>query len=339
MRFDRVGIRSVAHVIPPLEVTSAGLEERLTPIYERIGLHAGRLEMMTGIRARRFWPRAVKPSTIAADAGRLALQKAGVSPSALDLLVFCGVCRDQVEPATANAVHHALEAGSECMVFDVSNACLGMLNGMLWAANLIDSGRIGNALVVAGEDGRPLVDLTVQRLLSDPNVTRASLKREIASLTVGSGAAAVLLSENLEGRMPSLMGGVWRSATEHHRLCVGGHESVLSMNTDSEALLEAGLEVASTTFRALQTELDCPNWDVVVTHQVGKAHERRLLDLLGLDPAQAHRTYPNFGNVGSVSLPLTWSDGLDNGVIQGHHHVALLGIGSGINCMMMGISP
>jgi 3-oxoacyl-[acyl-carrier-protein] synthase-3 len=336
VRFERVGLRAVAHVRPPVEVTSEALEDRLAPVYERLGLRAGRLELMTGIRARRFWPAPVRPSAIAAEAGRAALSEADLSPAALGAVVFCGVCRDQLEPASANAAHHGIGAGPRCLVFDLSNACLGMLNGMWLVASLIEQGQIEHGLVVAGEDGRPLVEQTVDRLRTDPSISRRTIKQDIASLTVGSGAAAVLLSRHDRGRR--LLGGVYRAATEHHGLCVGGGGEQLSMATDSEALLEAGLGLAATTFEAFRDELG-GEWDRVITHQVGRTHERRLLELLGLDPESTHRTFPDWGNVGSVALPMTLSDGLRKGFITGEHSVALLGIGSGLNCMMMGVSP
>ncbi len=339
MRFEDVGVAGVAHVEPPVEVSSEALEDRLAPAYARAGLVPGRLRMMSGVGARRFWETPVRPSIIATEAGERVLRRSDVDPSSIGALVFCGVCRDQLEPATANAVHAALGLSPEAMVFDLSNACLGIMNGMAVVANLIQSGQIEAGLVVAGEDGRPLVDQTVARLLADEQLTRKSIKKDFASLTIGSGAAAVLLRRHAP-KDPRLVGEVHRTASEHHVLCVGGQagQAELSMATDAEALLEAGLELAARTWDRFASQVG-PEWDRVVTHQVGRAHHQRLLETLGLDEASAATSFERYGNVGSVSVPLTWSLARDEGFVEGVHRVALLGIGSGLNCMMMGIEP
>jgi len=61
MRYQHVAIAAVSHALPPEVVTSADVEARLRPVYERLGLPEGRLELMTGIRERRFFPPARAP--------------------------------------------------------------------------------------------------------------------------------------------------------------------------------------------------------------------------------------------------------------------------------------
>ena len=55
MKYAHVHLEAWAYVLPERVVSSAELEQRLAPLYERFGLHEGRLELMTGIRERRFW--------------------------------------------------------------------------------------------------------------------------------------------------------------------------------------------------------------------------------------------------------------------------------------------
>lgn len=338
MRYERVGIAAVTYEAPPDVFTSEALERDLAPVYQRLGLVEGRFELMTGIRERRFWSGPIRPSSIAAHAGRKALERSGVEPASVGALVFSSVCRDQIEPASAHAVHHHLGLAPDAYVFDVSNACLGVLNGMNIVANLIELGHIESGLVVAGEDGRPLVRSTIERLVSDPEVDRRSIKLDFASLTVGSGAAAVLLRRREPGGAgAALLGGVTRVASEHHDLCVGGLGDAghLSMATDAEMLLESGLDLARATYVDFRLGPAAEGLDRVVTHQVGKAHHRRLLHELDIDPSIAFTTYESFGNVGSVSLPLTWARAVESGFVEPGHRVGLLGIGSGLGCMMV----
>ncbi len=73
MRFERTCLASFGCLLPEEVVTSAELERRLAPVYERLRLHEGRLELMTGIRERRFWEPGALPSDGSTRAGRLAL--------------------------------------------------------------------------------------------------------------------------------------------------------------------------------------------------------------------------------------------------------------------------
>ena len=81
MRFERTCLAAFGCVLPEEVVTSAELERRLAPVYERLRLHEGRLELMTGIRERRFWEPGVLPSDGSTRAGRLALERSGVAPA------------------------------------------------------------------------------------------------------------------------------------------------------------------------------------------------------------------------------------------------------------------
>ena len=78
-------------------------------------------------------------------------------------------------------------------ILDVSNACLGLLNGLLVLANMIELGQVRAGIVVGTEDGRDLVEGTIDSLLKNPNLTRQSIKLDFASLTIGSGSAAIVL--------------------------------------------------------------------------------------------------------------------------------------------------
>lgn len=346
MRFEHVRLAAVGHALPERRVTSAELEERLAPLYERFKLRVGRLELMSGIRERRFWEPGTRPSEAAVLAGKAALRQAraeGFEPERIGCLVHASVCRDFLEPATATVVHQALGLAPECAVFDVSNACLGVLNGMVLVANMIELGQVEAGLVVAGEDGRPLVEETIKSLLADERVGRNDLKRAFASLTIGSGGAAVLLARTGTGKSSRrLLGGALLTATEHNELCRGGQAEDASgplMSTDAEALLEAGNALAERTFELFRRELD---WslealDRVVTHQVGSAHRRRLLETLALPEGSDFPTVAELGNIGSVSLPLSLSLAVEAGFVRPGQRVALLGIGSGLSCLMLGL--
>ena len=342
MRFENVCIESLAVALPEETWTSAAIEERLRPLYERLKLPFGRLELMTGIRERRMWPAGTRASAASAAAGRAVLARSQLRAEQVELFIHSAVCRDMLEPATASFAHRQIGLPDGAQVFDVSNACLGFLNALTVAGAMIDSGQIGCAMIAAGENGRPLVEHTLETLLSRP-LDRNGIKPYFANLTIGSGAVAALVCHRslVRGRPHRLIGGVARAATRHSELCQGDSEGSggLAMQTDSEQLLLAGAELAHETWREFQrtSGWDEKTVDRFVGHQVGSTHRRKVFETLGLDLARDFSTFETLGNMGSVSLPATLAAAADVGAVREGDRVALFGIGSGLNCLMLGL--
>jgi len=346
MNFQHVAIESLGYALPEEIVTSDEIERRLAPLYQRLKLPEGRLELMSGIRERRLWPRGTRPSDMSIVSGRRAIEAAGIHPRVLGCLIHGSVCRDQLEPATACRVHHALELPEECLVYDVSNACLGLLNGMLQVAGLIELGVIRAGLVVGAEDSRALLESTIAALNRDQSLTRDSVKPAFASLTIGSASAAVLLVHRELSRTGNrLLAAAALARTAHHQLCAGGHEAgpeagtQILMQTDSERLLAEGLATGAATFHDF---LAASGWSREsiqrsICHQVGGTHRRLMLESLGLKPENDYATFPWLGNTGSVALPITLAMAAERGFLGEKQNVALLGIGSGINSVMLAV--
>jgi 3-oxoacyl-[acyl-carrier-protein] synthase-3 len=343
LRYSDVSIDALAHVLPERVVTSLEIEDRLAPAYERLGFHPGRVELMTGIRERRHFPPGTLPSAVATQAAERALEAASVSRDSIGALIFSSVCRDFMEPATASVVHANLKLPAACACFDLSNACLGFANAMLVAANMIQLGQVDAALVVAGEDGGPLVEATIKRLNEDPEINRKSSKLSFASLTIGSGAAAMVLTREGDHR---LLGGVSLTDSTANHLCRGGMTSGVVgsdlgplMQTDSEALMHAGVKLAQEVWAKTRAELEWSNDSArrVFTHQVGVMHRKLLFEKLELDAARDFPTVEFLGNMGSVSLPISLDLGIQQGVVSKGDAVALLGIGSGLVCTNLGV--
>lgn len=337
--FRSTTVDSLAAVLPPERLTSAEIEQRLEPLYRRLRLPEGRLELMTGIRERRVWPVGTRPSDASAAAGRAVLARSEVPPEAVELFIHAAVCRDMLEPATAAFAHRKIGLPSSAQIFDLSNACLGFLNALTVAGGLIESGQIRCALVVAGENGRPLVDETIRHLATAP-LTRDQIKPYFANLTIGSGAVGALVCHrDLAPRGHRLHSGVARSATAHSELCQGDTHGAdaLAMQTDSERLLEAGVTLAAETWSEFRetSGRGADGFDRFICHQVGSVHRRRLYEKLGLDLTRDFSTFEQYGNMGSVSLPATLATAEEAGVLSTGSNVGLLGIGSGLNCLML----
>jgi 3-oxoacyl-[acyl-carrier-protein] synthase-3 len=111
------------------------------------------------------------------------------------------------------------------------------------------------------------------------------------------------------------------------------------MSTDSEILLEKGVETAARCWENFLREMDwdADSIDSFFCHQVGRAHARLLFNRLGLDIKKNFETLVHLGNIGSVSVPITMAMGIEENILSAGERGALLGIGSGINSMMLGI--
>lgn len=343
MKFRHACIESIAAVLPDEIWTSAVIEAQLQPLYQRLRLPEGRLELMSGIRERRMWAPGTRPSAASAAAGRKVLAQSRLAADRMQVLMHSSVCRDMLEPATATFAHHQIGLGAQCQVFDVSNACLGFLNGLVILGAMIDSGQVRAGMVVSGENGRPLVERTIRHLLT-ADLDRNAIKPYFANLTIGSAAVAAVVCH--EDELPAgaprhrLLAGSCLTDTRHSELCQGDSSGDgLDMQTDSEQLLAAGVEVARRTWADFTAET---GWgagtpDRFICHQVGSTHRRKLYETLGLDLAKDFSTFETLGNTGSAALPSALALAAESGAVKNGDKLALLGIGSGINCLMLAL--
>ncbi len=337
MRYSSVCIEAVSYKLPSTVVTTASLENALGSLYGRMGIAPGAIQSLTGIAARRFWDVGVQPSDAASMAAEKALSDANFDRDDLKILVSCSVCKDYLEPSTASLVHGNLGLGQRCLNFDIGNACLGFMTGMATVANMIELGQIKAGMVVAGEGSRTVTEATMQRL-QKPGVSFAGYRDNLATLTLGSGAAAMLLvHESIATHGHRLLGGAADAATEWNRLCVG---TSTSMKTDPAKLLREGVKLAGQTWQRTCEELQMKGGDFqeFALHQVGKANHDSVLQALRLPPNRALRIYPELGNMGAAGVPLTLARTIELGRLTPNHNAALMGIGSGLNCQMMGVS-
>lgn len=325
-RSHNSAVLSVAAVDAPEVVPSSYFDDELADTLQRLDLRPGMLENVAGIKERQWWPEGVTYTDAAADAGRLALDRAGVSPDQIGLLVDTSVSRARLEPSSAVSVHHDLGLPSSCFNFDLSNACLGFVNAMQLASMMIDSGQIEYALIVDGEGSRDLQLRTLERLKS-PDATIADVMADFASFTLGSGGAGMVMGradEHPDGHR--FVGGVGRASTEHNHLCQG---DMTRMVTDSRGLLLAGLDVAEITMKEARQEFDWDDIDHYIIHQVSTVHCDAMVQRLGLDPAKVPLTFPDRGNIGPAAIPITLALHQEN--IEPGDRVMLMGMGSGIN--------
>lgn len=341
----------MAHEAPHLKISSTQIESQLSSLYERLCLSPSRLESITGIVNRGYFEHE-SPSDISCLASKnLFHQLDGtLKPyDDIDMVLHTSVCRDFLEPATASRVHSLLELSENAMAFDLSNACLGFMNGIEMAQMYLKANKsLKHILVVSGENAYPLYKQTIKKML-DEKTTRKDVKKWMANLTIGSAGVAYLISseqgvEQFKQRNPNfqpkaeILGQTSMTDSSSVHLCQGsGDMNALHMETQTKELMVKGLALAEKTFQLYKTQVDASP-HVIVTHQVGKAHAEALKEVLGLNRPGEYKvfeTYQEFGNTGSCACPLTLAFHQDQ--IESGMRVAMLGIGSGLQTIMMGV--
>ena len=175
-----------------------------------------------------------------------------------------------------------------CINYDVGNACLGFVNAISSVGLMIDAGVLDYGLIVDGENSREVVEATIDRLRK-PDATAESFREQFATLTLGSGAVAMIVCrKDLATSGHAVKGSVTRAATRHSRLCLGQRTY---MTADASKVLIFGVELAKKTW-----ELACST-----PAQLERCRNRRLHAPSG-QPAQYGRTQRKTGtNPGKAS--------------------------------------
>lgn len=348
MLYSRVHIDAIGYELPAESVTTATLEAELEPLYRLFNLPKDFIESLTGIIERRFWPAGVNLISEATAAAENALASAQITGRDLDVVVYAGVCRAHIEPAMACEIGHRLGVRAQAMVYDLSNACLGVLNGIVDLAAKVESGLIRSGIVIACESSREIVEQTIARLRKNPKINL--LRDSLATFTGGSGAVAVVVTDGSYAQRNGhqVKSASWMNAVSHHGLCKWDYKPHATethlfeqmLTTEAADVMRHGVELGKKTWDAFLNET---NWTAksivrVIPHQVGKANRDQILKALDLEREQAVSTYPLLGNMGSVAVPLTAALASERGQMVTGDRVAMTGIGSGLNCLMIGVT-
>ncbi len=335
-KYENVAIVGLARDEAPISLSSADLEKRLEAAMRRLKLPGGLLASLSGIVRRRLYPIDFPPSLAASRAAERLFSETGFERQDIDLLYSTSVCRDHLEPSTASIVQSRLGLGGHVKSLDIGSACLGFIDGLELAALSIEAGLSRHALIVAGENSAPILETTVAHLMK-PEADRSTYFRNFATLTLGSGGAAMILGDARDyPDAPRLIASVSRSDAASNHLCQGDPGG---METDSAALMNAGVALAQETFGEGFREFGwtAESFDCLICHQVSAANTRKLCETLALDEDLLVKTFPDYGNMGPAAVPFTLDVALERGLVRRGSRLALMGIGSGLCCGMMEI--
>ncbi|MFT6408656.1 MAG: 3-oxoacyl-[acyl-carrier-protein] synthase-3 [Arenicella sp.] len=260
-----------------------------------------------GIEERRMAPDAAKPSDLAIPAARDALRKIPeIDTQHIDLVIFCGIERDQPEPATAHTIQNALGLNAR-YAYDVANACYGFIDAMHIATNYIECGIVRYALVVTGEVPTRVLKAAVEVLKSGVDVKTA--RNIIGALSVGdAGGAAILgVADNNDSSGFELFNTI--SVSSHVDKCIykqrqdGSIEGHMIMGQLAGMFIRNHHKLIDDTLN----QLGWKDFDWMLSHQIGKRPFDKLSNMNGVTPNKMIKTLDKLGNITSATFPVNFN--------------------------------
>jgi 3-oxoacyl-[acyl-carrier-protein] synthase III len=296
-------VGSVAAALPETVVTNV-------PIAERLGVDERWIVERTGVAERRVARPDERLSDLAATAGRRALERAGLDPADLDMVLVGTTSQDELMPNAAPLVAAALGAERAAAV-DIGAACTAFIASLALAAAHIEARRADTVLVIGA-------DLLTRFVDPDDKRTAALF---------GDGAGAVVMTPAGFGRVgPALLHGdgiapdLFYASRSEGRIRMQGHETFkhavarLSEVT-VEALAAAGLGLADV--------------DLFVYHQANRRILRAVSEQLGLPGERVVDCIDRYGNTSAASIPIALREAEVDGRLPHGARVLLAAFGAG----------
>lgn len=324
-------VAGVGYYVPETIITSDYVNSRFdTKLGQKIG---SMVQTITGVKERRYAPPGTNSSDLAVKAANIALEKAGVSPENIDVLVFASASRDIAEPATANVVQEKLRA-NKAHVFDVGNACNSFVNAVDIVDSFIKSGRCEIGLVASGEVLSTTVVNWNLKSFKD-------LELGFAAFTLGDGGGAFVLKGMNRDDGRGIRGTFFQSYGEHWELSiVRGGGTMSPRNIEDTYFMSHSIKLNRLALKymplAVMEILKKVGWkpgeiDIVVPHQVSERITRKLSKRVRIPMEKIVLTLYKYGNCAAASIPIALGEAIDEGRANKGDKVLLVGGAAGFS--------
>lgn len=313
-----IGVVSTGRYLPDCVLTNADLERMVDTSDEWI-------RSRTGIRERRIAPKEMGAAEMGAESSKIAMERAGVQPGELDLIIVSTATPDRLLPATACDLQ-ALLGATNAAAFDVAGACSGFIYALTVAEGLFAAGRADVALVVAPEKMSAIVDWG---------------ERETCVLFGdGSGSAIVRRSTNGRGMVSSFIRSdgtlaelLWRPA--------GGVKvplDVAVLDEKSHFVKMAGREVFKAAVRSMAEAADqalvragltADDIDLLIPHQANVRIIEATARYTGIPMEKVYVNVDRYGNMSSATIPVALDEALEEGRLNPGSNILMVAFGAG----------
>jgi 3-oxoacyl-[acyl-carrier-protein] synthase III len=317
----------VAHALPSRKVTNQDLiaemvqrnrtrfsNKQLDELQQRMQLSF----RISGTEVRYHRAEGEKAFSVGMKAGRLALERTGISPAQVDLLIYAGVGRGWLEPAMANIFQAELGL-TRATCFDVLDACASWIRSLQLAKALIAAGVYRTVMILNCElNFREYANFDIERM--------EDLEYAFSAFTIGEAATATLLTADSE---PDDFVLSFRTSGDKWNLChiplpnandfvsvsVTDKCKPMSFYTSPRELLAVATSMLGTHFQETPALRD-RTYDLFLGHEVSSPTTRMVTKLLNIDPKIVFSTHSRFGNTVSASLPLNISVAEEEGRLK-----------------------
>ena len=303
-----------AHVMRNADFAALGLETSDEWIVER-----------TGIKERRIAKNGETTCSMAAEASRSAMEKAGVQPGELDVIVFGTATPDRLLPATAVDLQATLGA-TRAAAFDIGAACSGYLYGLIVAEGMIMNGTAETALVVGAEKLSAIVDW----------------QDRSTCVLFGDGAGASVLKRSKHGKgiLSAFMRSDGRLAELLYRPHGGasfpfGQDMIADRSwyikmAGREVFKNAVRSMAEAADRALDgARLTGKDIDLMIPHQANIRIIEATAKHANIPMEKVFVNVDRYGNTSAATVPIAISEAIEQGRIVDGSTVLLVAFGAG----------
>ena len=309
-----------SHVMTNHDFASIGIETSHEWIFER-----------SGIVERRIARNGETTCSMASEAGRKAMEAAGVHPGEIDVIVLSTATPDRLLPSTAVDIQAELGA-TRAAAFDISAACSGWLYGMTAAEGLIMSGTAETALVIGAEKMSAIVDW----------------KDRSTCVLFGDGAGAAVLKRSKQGK--GILSAYMRSDGKLADLLYrpdGGATTPMSaevLEKRSHLVRMAGREVFKHAVRSMSDAADRAldgarltgsDIDLLIPHQANMRIIEATAKHSGIPMEKVYVNVDRYGNTSSASIPIALNEAIESGRVKDGSTVMMVAFGAGFTWASM----
>jgi len=280
----------------------------------------------TGIAERRFAGEQETTASMAVAAARVALDRARIAPSTVDLIIVATLTPEYTFPSTASLVQDAIGA-NRAGAFDLSAACSGFLYALSMASNAIRAGSAKAAVVIGAE--------TLSRVLDDQDRTTYPL--------FGDGAGAVVLQAfPIPGGVMAYKLGSDGSGAEHLLIPAGGSKNPASqttINARMHYIKMNGREVYRFATRVMgrvskevceKAGVSVSEIDMLIPHQANIRIIRSASKYLGISDDKVFTNLQKYGNTSAASVPIALCEAIEEGRVHTNDKIVMVGFGGGL---------
>jgi len=322
-------IKGLGVYLPKNVYTSEEIEDLAG--FKKFGIRNGMIKLFTGVEERRYADKNEQPSDIASKASLEAIKDAGIHPNDIDVIIFCAITTDFIEPAIANIIQYKIKAkNAHCL--DVKNACNAFMNGIDIADSLIKSSKAKCVLVASGE--------VPSRLLKFNCESRKEIEKRNTSYSAGDGGGAFIIcagddeERGIKKTAFKSFGELWNNNVNWGGGVMYPHEpDKFYFVGDTKELLIKSFKVVPKFFKNTINEIGWKKSDISFTvgAQVAKYIITEMSKKIGIPLNKTISVLSKYGNTGAAGIPIAVHKAVKQESIKIGDKVVLFGAGNGLS--------